>query len=593
MKTLLCALARRAMLVAALCAVVSLVAPLPAAAQDGRGSLVHDGLERSYVLHVPPSYDGATPAPLLVALHANASSGRAMQALTGLDEAADEAGMIVAYPDSYDTGWAEDATNTDTVDDAGFIIALIDALSADYAIDPDQVFLTGFANGGLMAFRLACEQPQRFAGIATVGPLMWHYHREGCPAEAAAPVNLLMIYGNADMYYTGETHRFNSPWEENPPLILGVEHTLEFWTARNECEPAQTLEAPGENRRIIHACADDTTTAIYEIEGGKQFWPRTGDYVLNQFGLDINKKIMAFFAGDDTWMTPQPLFPDGWARTWTVYVPSSYDPASPMPAVVTLHGRFGSGAGTAVYTGMNDIAEEHGFIAIYPDGLVNDYAESDADTGWNYIKGSPYYMDIEPDDAVFLANLLDDLSRDLNIDRTRVYVNGMSNGGFMVHNLACRDPENYAAYATVAGSAYMGLPETCQTGTPVPMLIIHGTADDNIPWAGRTAFIAGEDRYVSAPIQGVFAFWVERNGCNPEVIETEDLPASDPDTHVRILAVHECPHDVDVVLYAIFGGGHNWPGIQSEYVENVNMDINAGEVMWDFFSQYARPARME
>jgi poly(3-hydroxybutyrate) depolymerase len=77
------------------------------------------------IVHEPPDRDPSQPAPLLIALHARSSSGRAMELLTGLDAAADAAGMVVVYPDSAGYNWGEDTTRDDNPDDVGFIAALI------------------------------------------------------------------------------------------------------------------------------------------------------------------------------------------------------------------------------------------------------------------------------------------------------------------------------------------------------------------------------------------------------------------------------------------------------------------------------------
>ncbi len=113
--------------------------------------------------------------------------------------------------------------------------------------------------------------------------------------------------------------------------------------------------------RLFANCAEGTRVAFYDVQGGRGSWPRTGDYALNQFGIDATAMILDFFAGGDGWNVTQPAFTEQ-ARTYTLYVPTTYDPAVPMPVVVLLHGRCGTGAGTADYTGMNQIAEREGFI---------------------------------------------------------------------------------------------------------------------------------------------------------------------------------------------------------------------------------------
>lgn len=561
-------------------------------------TLQHDGVERSFFVHVPPGT--ADSYPLLIALHPYSSSGLAMAALTGFDAIADAEGFIVAYPNSADDNWGEDTTLETNPDDVGFIEAVIDTMVAEFDVDAGQVYLTGFHNGGLMAYRLACEVPERFKSVAVVGPLMFGYQRDACPATASAPVDMLIIRGTNDPLYQADTYTYQPIYNNTKQyLILGVDDTLAFWTGRNGCdlESVSTVNDLA-NTRLYDACEGDTRVALYSIEGGKENWPRKGDYILNPFGIDASDMVIDFFNGGDSWASPH-LTLDEEARTSVFYVPSSYDPAEPMPLVIVLHGRFGSGAGTADYTGMNRVAEAQGFIALYPDGLPNYGAITPFDTGWNYLRGIPGAGDEGSDDAAFLRDLIADLSLDLAIDQARVYVIGVSNGGFMVHNLACGDPERYAAFADVIGSASYGFDRMCDHEIPVSMLMMHGTADDNILWDGRTQNVDGQDVMVSYPILNVIEYWAGHNRCNTDLAELTDLPpkGESPGTSVRIMTMNQCELDANVMLVGILGGGHVWPGIAEDVNDaterKINMDINAGEVIWHFFVQHTRPQHNE
>jgi polyhydroxybutyrate depolymerase len=567
---------------------------VPVSAQDGvTGTLEHDGTARTYYLHISAAYDGSTPVPLVIALHGTSSSGRALAALTGLDAAADEQGFIVVYPNADGSAWGEDPTDPAAPDDLAFIPALIDQLAQTYAIDPARVYLTGMSSGGLMAYRLACALPERFAAVAVVGPLMWERHAEACPAEAAAPVNMLIIHGTDDIFYTHTRHVYESLWSAERPVILGVDETVGFWVKRDGCN---LLDAEmSDQTRLFSSCADGSRVAFYDVQGGRGSWARTGDYKLNRFGIDATAMILDFFAGGDGWNATQPTY-TGQARSYALYVPASYDPAVPMPVVVLLHGRWGTGAGTADYTGMNQIAEREGFIGVYPDALNNPNPTDPYDTGWNYVYGVPFLVAREPDDGAFITGLLDDLALDLNIDQRRIYVTGMSNGGFMVHNLACTYPDRFAAFSTVAGSGYIGFADMCTHEVPVSIMIIHGTADDNVMWNGRTELLGGREFVTQYPVPDMVSFWVAHDLCSVDTAEITDLPqgGDSPATSVRSIIFNDCMDDASVQLYAVIGGGHNWPGVQSEgasarELSMVSMDINAGELMWDFFKQRALP----
>lgn len=557
-------------------------------------TLTHDGIERTFFVHIPSDYDAAASNSLLIALHPGSSSGLAMAALTGFDQIADKEGYIVVYPNSAESTWNTGTSDDTSADDVGFIKALIDRMVLDYNIDAAQAFLTGFHDGGLMAYRLACEIPDRFASVAIVGPLMFASQRDACPSTVAAPVNMLILHGSDDYVYQTDTYTRKPLFSDDEFVILGVDDTLAVWTDRNNCG-LETVDSVNDlsNIRLYSACDQGTRVALYTLEGGKMNWPRTGAYKLNTFGVDASRMVTRFFQAADDWAVPQQK-PEEEARTYIVYVPSFYDQENPAPLVLALHGRFGTAAGTARRTDMNAIAEEEGFIVVYPEGLLTYGAETTQDTGWNYIQSIPGYLQNGPNDVAFLHDLIDDLSVDLNIDQQRVYVFGISNGGFMVHNLACNDPKRYAAFADVIGSAPDNLGAICQHTVPIPMLIMHGTLDDNVLWDGRKETFQGQEIYTTYPILSVVSFWAGHNGCDGDQSTMVDLPQKglSPGTSVRILTLDACTLDASVILYGILGGGHNWPGSAAnvdEAVQNrINMDINPGEVLWEFFSEYTR-----
>lgn len=570
--------------------VLTLAYPARAAAagEDLRETLTYAEVERAYELHLPADYDGETPLPLVIALHPTASSGKAMAALTGLSTTADVHGFIVAYPDTYGLTWNEgrdelEGNNLDALtDDVGFIAALIDHLAEDYAVDTARVAITGMGNGGLFAYRLACEIPERLQSVIVVGSLMWAYHRDNCPSNPQAPVNILMIHGTNDAFYKNEDHFYIHPILGGPRRdILGVTSTLAVWTGRNGCHE----NVADDNSIRFTDCPAGGQVAFYNIMGGGHSWPRLG-HALNQLGLDASEMLAAFISGSTDWAAPQTVLPTDYPRSYVVYVPENYTGADAMPLVIVLHGRYGTGAGMAQLTRLNDFADREGFIAVYPDGLGQN-----SDTGWNYTRGLPGVPDGGPDDTDFLDKLAQDLAVDLNIDQQRLYVVGFSNGGFMVERLACEVPERYAAFALVAATGYAGMPTLCAEKHPISILMMHGTSDTNVPWDGLAQTIEGQEIFMLAPVPNTLGFWANYSACSSD-FESEDLPQTggSPGTNVRVLRLKACADDVEVLLYAIIGGGHNWPGVPIvgplAILGKVNLDIDATQVIWEFFARH-------
>jgi polyhydroxybutyrate depolymerase len=566
-------------------------------AQGGAGSLIAGGVERTFEVFVPSSYDGTHAVPLVIALHPSGSSGKAMELLTGFDALAEQDGFIVAYPDSFDLAWDDGKlasgwpSELQPADDVGFISALIDHLAATYTLDPQRVYLTGFAVGGAMAYRLACEIPERFAKVAVVNALVWDYHVAACGEESAKPLPMLILQGAANVDNPVDGLTLNPDDTGRAWKILSAEETAAFWAKRNGCNPdvAQALTNP--TATIYDTCPHDATVALYIFSGVANNWPRIGQYALNQFGIDATEIVAQYFTSQNTPAIDRDADPDvagGVARSYVVYVPPAYDPAVPMPVVVALHGRSGTGASMAYLLDFNRVAREKGFIAVYPDGMP--FEAGSYGREWNVTGGLPGYVTGSVDDVAFLSLLIDDLAVDLNIDQTRLYMLGFSNGGFMVQRMACEAGDRWAAFASVSATVFEGLSERCQGRPAVPMMLIHGTSDTIVPWDGT---VYGT-QVIWPSVLDTVSFWGAHDDCDANTLDHVLLASKEqfPTTRAHVYTLGGCADSSKVILIAIEGGGHNLPGIPDRIDPRiagaVNTDINAGEVIWGFFAQYTR-----
>jgi len=193
---------------------------------------------------VPASYDADTPAPLIVLLHGYSSSGEGQDAYFGMSELADDYGFLFVAPDgTREAGgnrlrfWngSDACCNLQgaDVDDVGYLLALVDAVSAEWSVDPRRVYLVGHSNGGFMSYRIAYEHPDRIAAIVSLAGATQGGQR---PAPAG-PVNVLQIHGTADgviEYGGGEISETRYP---------GARATVMQWARYNGCEgPAKGRE---------------------------------------------------------------------------------------------------------------------------------------------------------------------------------------------------------------------------------------------------------------------------------------------------------------------------------------------------------------
>ena len=271
---------------------------------------------------------------------------------------------------------------------------------------------------------------------------------------------------------------------------------------------------------------------------------------------------------------------DGIERSAYLYIPTTVKVSDSPALLIALHGRTSNGLRMAELTEFNARAEHHGFIVAYPDGL---------DRQWNYLHGISGHQ-AYPNDSGFILRLIELLKDSHHVDPGRIYVTGISNGGFMVQRLACYAPDVFAGFASVAAGGYAAMPVECKSDPPVNMLYMHGTADEKVPWQGLGVKDAdGNQQLVTMSVMNSVKFWAARNRCGPGVGSKELLPGGNsPGTHVKIFTSSECEGNVQVVLFAIVGGGHNWPRkpdfIPPRIAGRVNMDIHASDVIWRFFS---------
>ncbi|TVP49105.1 MAG: hypothetical protein EA350_02415, partial [Gemmatimonadales bacterium] len=248
--------------------------------------LLHDGMERRYLVDVPDAARSGFPPPVVLAFHGGGGNPWQFRRTNGLLELGALEGFILVHPagfsvagqGSWNAGFCCGRAAALGVDDVGFVEALLDDLSARIALDPDRVYATGHSNGGMITYRLAEEIPHRLAAVAPVGGA-----RLSEAGPAGPPVPLLHIHSRDDPRalhagglgppFPGTSHRVR-----HPP----VEAVLEWWKARNGCEgPGRLLEtrigdpgSPGEGHRAELLAWDACTPlAHWRLEGPGHGWP--------------------------------------------------------------------------------------------------------------------------------------------------------------------------------------------------------------------------------------------------------------------------------------------------------------------------------
>ncbi|MEL7533830.1 MAG: PHB depolymerase family esterase [Bacteroidota bacterium] len=260
---------------------------------------------------------------------------------------------------------------------------------------------------------------------------------------------------------------------------------------------------------------------------------------------------------------------DNRLREYIVYIPANFDSTSPMPLLLNFHGYTSNALEQIYYGDFQPIADTAGFLIVAPQG-TRDFSST---THWNVGWGGSAV-----DDVSFANALIDSMIAQYNVDPNRVYSTGMSNGGFMSHQLACELSDRIAAIASVTGSMTYAKLNACDPQHPTPVMQIHGTADLVVPYGGQSPW--------TAPVDSVVAYWAAYNQCQLPPLETDlqDINTGDGST-VRHYQYLNGSNAAQVELYKIFNGGHTWPN--NQFVSaGTNYDFDASLVIWQFFAQY-------
>ncbi len=263
----------------------------------------------------------------------------------------------------------------------------------------------------------------------------------------------------------------------------------------------------------------------------------------------------------------------GYSRKFYIYTPKSYNPARPMPLVMVFHGDGGSGRSISTVTHFNDLAEQKGFIAVYPDAINNKWSLSVKSTR-------------KVDDGLFIASLIEHIQQTKNIDSTRIYATGFSKGAILAQALACQMPNKIAAFASVAGSLPVRLKPSCLSH-PVSMMMINGTKDQSVNYEGDTT----SQHLPLISIPETVNFWRTQDQCSSPA-QNKQLSKPNP-SHllVKTSRYANCRSGSEVMLASVVNGGHFWPGGTSSDPTlnkvNASLGFNASSTIWDFFDRHS------
>lgn len=305
--------------------------------------------------------------------------------------------------------------------------------------------------------------------------------------------------------------------------------------------------------------------------------------------------ILAAISAAGTLHEDLSLMSDRLERVFWYYVPDGL-PAGDVPLVIVLHGGGGDCRGVTGSTIAKsppavwmDVADREGFIVAYPQGAHR--ASMLGGWHWNDCRGD-VPDDATADDVLFIRDLIDWMSSEYPIDRQRVYATGISNGGMMSLRLAVELSDRIAAVGAVA-ACMAAVPDCGDPVHPISILLMNGTEDELVPFGGGPVLSDRNPRGTVVSTDSTLSFWrgFLQIDSEPVVRHLPDENTADGSTVTELVWAGGL-EGTEVVLYRIDGGGHTEPSISQQraplyesLVGMQNHDIEAAEVLWDFFSR--------
>ena len=271
---------------------------------------------------------------------------------------------------------------------------------------------------------------------------------------------------------------------------------------------------------------------------------------------------------------------DGKKQQYILYSPTSYQADQQYPLLIVVQGVNSKPHRFIRSTGFAELADQYGILVAFVQPEDND--------GWERIiaaKNNTY-------SANYIRALLTTIAARKNVRRDQIYLTGFSLGGMLVLSAMCELYDTVAAFAVVSASLPKQLKTSCAVQKAVPAIIIASRDDPYIPWNGGK-FAYDMNGITDLQLLSIFdtsELWRTANGCDarPLIEPLTNLDATDGTTVTRLAYDFKCVSNAPVLVYAITGGGHSWPGSRYKlrsFEGSISRDLDATKVIWNFFNQ--------
>lgn len=533
----------------------------------------------SYHLYTPATYDEETQRrfPVVYWLHGSGGGRAGIARVAAHFDAAIEAGKtppcLVVFVNGLVEGmyvdWKDGSAPLETI----IVKELVPHIDATYRTMASREgrLLDGYSMGGYGAARLGFKHPNLFRAVSIMGggPLQAELVQAPRAGRQRATEVLQKVYGGDQEYFKSvsprriaeqnaetlirgslirqvcgdqdETFANNRNFHEHLEQ-LKIPHT---WTILPGVDhnPLKTLESLGDSNWVFYREAFNSSA------GGKPASKKSDSEIIFQVKKQDRRAVIVNAPTDGT----------------------------RRPTVIVLHGGMGSAKVMRANSGFDAVARSRGFMVVYAEGI----AFGDDRHAWN----TGYLLRRlvqDADDIAYFDTLIDTLVREHGADPTRIYMTGGSNGGMMTFVYAVARPEKLAAIAPVVASMF-----TFETkpSVPLPILIINGAKDDEVPLEGgmsRNPIVRRGQQAPFKPLKEVVQFWVEANQSKPEAqVVTKGT--------VTTTVYEPKPNGAVTEFVVDSAGGHGWPGSRARREEIAPITSFSGaERTWEFFKDKRR-----
>jgi polyhydroxybutyrate depolymerase len=255
-----------------------------------RESLVYDGQKRTYVIHLPASYNSSESYPLVLVLHGGGGNAANAERMTGFSKKADEEGFIVVYPEgsgrfkrillTWNGGFCCEYALDHNIDDVGFIRALIEEMNNMYSINTSMIYITGMSNGAIMAYRLGAELSDLVAAVGPVAGSIGGKATEDSPLwvipDPEYPLSVISFNGVLDhrVPYDGGCPTAN--YTKGAYCYMSVNESIAFWVYHDNCSQIPDINVSESGNIIVTSYMNGengTEVVLYTIVNGGHAWP--------------------------------------------------------------------------------------------------------------------------------------------------------------------------------------------------------------------------------------------------------------------------------------------------------------------------------